>query len=44
MREFRVTTTDAMPEPGSRIHAGHFVAGQNVDISGISKGKGFQVR
>jgi len=44
VREFRVTTTDAMPEPGSRIHAGHFVAGQNVDISGISKGKGFQVR
>jgi len=42
VREFRVTTTDAMPEPGSRIHAGHFVAGQNVDISGISKGKGFQ--
>lgn len=44
VREFRVTTTDAMPEPGSRIHAGHFVAGQNVDVSGISKGKGFQVR
>jgi hypothetical protein len=44
VREFRVTTSDAMPEPGSRIHAGHFVAGQNVDVSGISKGKGFQVR
>ena len=43
VREFRVTTKDAMPEPGTQIHAGHFVAGQNVDISGISKGKGFQV-
>lgn len=42
VREFRVTTKDAMPPPGSRIHARHFVPGQNVDIAGISKGKGFQ--
>eukprot|EP00581_Thalassiosira_minuscula_P008851 CAMPEP_0183704226 /NCGR_PEP_ID=MMETSP0737-20130205/1628_1 /TAXON_ID=385413 /ORGANISM="Thalassiosira miniscula, Strain CCMP1093" /LENGTH=409 /DNA_ID=CAMNT_0025931055 /DNA_START=17 /DNA_END=1246 /DNA_ORIENTATION=+ len=42
VREFRVTTKDAMPEPGTRIHARHFVPGQNVDVSGISKGKGFQ--
>lgn len=42
MREFRVTTRDALPEPGTRIHARHFVPGQNVDVSGISKGKGFQ--
>ena len=42
VREFRVTTKDAMPEPGTQIHARHFMPGQNVDVSGISKGKGFQ--
>lgn len=42
VREFRVTTKDALPEPGTRIHARHFAPGQNVDVSGISKGKGFQ--
>ena len=42
VREFRVTTKEAMLPPGSRIHARHFVPGQNVDVSGISKGKGFQ--
>ena len=31
-----------MPAPGSRIHARHFIPGQNIDVSGISKGKGFQ--
>ena len=44
VREFRVTTPDALPTPGSTIHAAHFVAGQNIDVTGISKGKGFQVR
>ena len=42
VREFRVTTEDAMPPPGTVIHARHFVPGQNVDIAGTSKGKGFQ--
>ena len=42
VREFRVTTKDAMPAPGSRIHARHLIPGQNIDVSGISKGKGFQ--
>ncbi|KAL3790139.1 hypothetical protein HJC23_009576 [Cyclotella cryptica] len=42
VREFRVTTSEALPPEGSRIHARHFTPGQNVDISGISKGKGFQ--
>jgi large subunit ribosomal protein L3 len=42
VREFRVTTKDAMPEPGTQIHARHFIPGQNVDVSGTSKGKGFQ--
>ena len=27
---------------GTQIHANHFLIGQNVDIAGISKGKGFQ--
>jgi large subunit ribosomal protein L3 len=31
-----------LPAVGSRIHAGHFVPGQNVDVSGTSSGKGFQ--
>mmetsp|Transcript_7103 Transcript_7103/g.15317 ORF Transcript_7103/g.15317 Transcript_7103/m.15317 type:complete len:409 (+) Transcript_7103:142-1368(+) len=42
VREFRVTTPDALPEPGTIIHARHFIPGQNVDVSGTSKGKGFQ--
>lgn len=42
VREFRVTTRDATPAPGTRIHAMHFIPGQCVDVSGISKGKGFQ--
>jgi len=42
VREFRVTTKDAMPPPGTIIHARHFIPGQNVDVSGITKGKGFQ--
>ena len=42
MREFRVTEDACLPEVGSRLHARHFVPGQNVDVSGITKGKGFQ--
>lgn len=42
VREFRVTDEDYLPEPGTIIHARHFVPGQNIDVSGISKGKGFQ--
>jgi len=42
VREFRVTDPDLLPPLYSQIHARHFVPGQNVDISGISKGKGFQ--
>ncbi|CAB9506276.1 protein L3 [Seminavis robusta] len=42
VREFRVTNEEHMPPLFSCIHARHFVPGQNVDISGISKGKGFQ--
>jgi large subunit ribosomal protein L3 len=40
MVEFRVDA-DAMLEPGATLSAAHFVAGQIVDISGTTKGKGF---
>lgn len=48
VREFRIRGRDSdddedvAPKPGTRIHARHFVPGQNVDVAGISKGKGFQ--
>jgi len=42
VREFRITDDDAFPPLGSAIHARHFVPGQNVDVAGITKGKGFQ--
>jgi len=38
--EFRVTA-DNMLEVGSEIIPGHFVAGQRVDVTGTSVGKGF---
>ena len=38
--EFRVAA-DAVLEPGATLSAAHFVAGQIVDVSGITKGKGF---
>jgi large subunit ribosomal protein L3 len=39
--EFRVSP-EFMLEVGSEITAGHFVAGQKVDVTGTSIGKGFQ--
>jgi large subunit ribosomal protein L3 len=42
VREFRVSDGAHLVPVGARIHARHFVPGQNVDVSGISKGKGFQ--
>ena len=45
IREFRITPVEGVavaPEPGTRIHARHFLAGQSVDVAAISKGKGFQ--
>jgi large subunit ribosomal protein L3 len=38
--EFRVTP-DAMLEIGTELSAGHFVAGQYVDVTGTTIGKGF---
>jgi len=42
VREFRVSDPAYLPKPGQVLHARHFVPGQNVDIAGITKGKGFQ--
>jgi large subunit ribosomal protein L3 len=42
VREFRVTDPAYLPQPGQVLHARHFVPGQNVDVAGITKGKGFQ--
>ncbi|MSP05287.1 MAG: 50S ribosomal protein L3 [Acetobacteraceae bacterium] len=38
--EFRVAA-DALLEPGAGVSAAHFVVGQEVDVCGTSKGKGF---
>jgi large subunit ribosomal protein L3 len=38
--EFRITP-DALVDVGAEITADHFVAGQHVDVTGVSIGKGF---
>ncbi len=40
LAEFRVAR-DKMPEIGAEVLADHFVAGQKVDVSGLSIGRGF---
>jgi large subunit ribosomal protein L3 len=40
VREFRVSA-DNLANIGDQISAEHFVVGQQVDVAGISKGKGF---
>ncbi len=40
VREFRVPA-DALVEPGMTLSLTHFVAGQRVDVTGTTKGKGF---
>ncbi|GBD42061.1 50S ribosomal protein L3 [bacterium HR39] len=40
LAEFRVSE-DALLPVGVRLHVGHFVAGQYVDVTGTSIGKGF---
>jgi large subunit ribosomal protein L3 len=40
LTEFRVSA-DAVLEPGAELTAAHFVAGQYVDVTGTSIGKGF---
>ena len=39
--EFRVSE-DCLIPVGTPLSAGHFIAGQFIDVQGISKGKGFQ--
>jgi large subunit ribosomal protein L3 len=39
--EFRVESEEGLVPVGSRISAEHFVAGQKVDITGHTQGKGF---
>jgi len=39
--EFRVTP-DALLPPATELGAEHFVAGQKVDVRGVTRGKGFQ--
>ncbi|HEX2792796.1 MAG TPA: 50S ribosomal protein L3, partial [Croceicoccus sp.] len=39
--EFRLAGEDGLPPVGSTISAEHFVAGQKVDITGHTQGKGF---
>lgn len=39
--EFRVSP-DALLPVGTQLNAAHFVAGQFVDVTGVTKGKGFQ--
>jgi large subunit ribosomal protein L3 len=41
LQEFRVAPEMTMPV-GAEVTADHFVAGQYVDVTGTSKGKGFQ--
>jgi large subunit ribosomal protein L3 len=41
LQEFRISADMAMPV-GAEVTADHFVAGQFVDVTGTSKGKGFQ--
>jgi large subunit ribosomal protein L3 len=41
VREFRVASEDALLPVGAEISADHFVVGQKVDVSGVTKGKGF---
>lgn len=40
--EFRLESDDETPEVGSELTVERFEAGQKVDVSGKSKGKGFQ--
>ncbi len=40
--EFRLSGEDEMPELGAEISLDIFSPGQKVDVSGVSKGKGFQ--
>lgn len=40
--EFRLDNGESAPDVGAEITVAHFEAGQMVDVSGVSRGKGFQ--
>ncbi|MDY0005315.1 MAG: 50S ribosomal protein L3 [Spongiibacteraceae bacterium] len=40
--EFRLEDGDSEPEVGAELTVAHFEPGQRVDVTGTSKGKGFQ--
>jgi large subunit ribosomal protein L3 len=40
--EFRLDAGESAPEVGAEITVEHFAVGQLVDVSGVSRGKGFQ--
>jgi len=40
--EFRMSSEDEFPELGTELRLDIFSPGQKVDVSGVSKGKGFQ--
>ncbi|KAG7369689.1 50S ribosomal protein L3 [Nitzschia inconspicua] len=42
VREFRITDEANLLPLHTQLHARHFVPGQNIDVTGTSKGKGFQ--
>ena len=42
LREFRVTSREALLPVGTEITVNHFIAGQYVDVRGVTIGKGFQ--
>ncbi|SFX68770.1 50S ribosomal protein L3 [Marinospirillum alkaliphilum] len=42
VREFRLAEGQEVPAQGSELTVGLFEAGQIIDVTGISKGKGFQ--
>jgi large subunit ribosomal protein L3 len=41
LNEFRLQSEDALPDVGSRLSVDQFEVGQLVDVSGVSKGKGY---
>jgi large subunit ribosomal protein L3 len=42
LREFRLEDSDDAAKPGDRVLADSFAVGELVDVTGVSKGRGFQ--
>jgi len=41
LREFRISTDDGSYEVGAKVDVSQFAAGDKIDVTGTSKGKGF---